>query len=197
MSGDLQLPGDTPGTDSPVPPGRKTWRGRLQKITLIEWLVMAAIVGVVVALALPTVQSVRPGEISVPVEITVFDGQTLKPITAARVTIIRALPATGSFPPAEFGDRLSLEKLKIPELGGVTGVDGVARFEHRFRTGAKEESSQPHAHLNWYWVLVSADGFSPVGFPLRTSSVPTEKLREQGKLSTMVALYTATASESP
>lgn len=197
MAGELQPTDEGPTPDPPILVDRKSWMDRLRKITLIEWLVMAAIVGVVVALIWPAPKWARSGERPFPVEITIFNGQSLKPIIGARVTVVRALPATGESPPAAFGDTLSLETLKYSESCGISGADGVARFETLFRTGANHVRPETHAHLSRYWVLVAADGFSPVGFPLRTESVPTKEIREQGRISAMVALYSEPVSESP
>lgn len=183
MAGELSPESELP------PPGRKTWKQRLRQITAFEWLVMAAIVGVLVVLLYPAPQWVADGEINALIEVTVFDAQSLQPVDGARVTVVRATPGTGEYPVAEFSGELSPTVLNDPDFSAVTGPDGIARVTRQFHTVASNRNPVTRALVGGHWILVAREGFGTVAIPLRTEPVPIKQIREQGKISAMVPLY--------
>jgi hypothetical protein len=173
---------------------------RIVPKTLIEWLVVAAIAAVLIALLVPPVQW-ADGSIKVPVKVVVFNPETGQPVQDARVAIVRGLPASEEFSLADHRERLSgLRELLVAgdlgtlngSVGAGTGRDGTVTLDVEFRTGASHRNPVPRAHTRWYWVLVSADRCGTVAVPLRYESLTTKQLREQQTLSAYVGLLPRT-----
>ncbi len=163
----------------------------LQKVwpkTLIEWLILIAIVAILVALLLPPVKWASSGSVTIPVDIVVFDAMTAAPIEGADVAIVWAPPATGEFQLHEYTERISPGLQAMDGIAATTNDSGMATIDHEFRTGANYERPQTHAHTRWYWLLVSADGYGTVAVPLRYESMTSAELRRQGRLPAYVGL---------
>lgn len=157
---------------------------------VIEWLIFATVVAILVALILPGVEWAASGEIDVPVRVVVFDALKTLPIEDARIDIVRALPADADFDVSELHNSIAarLAELESGDAIAKTDSKGSATIVSNFTTGASHTRPKAHAHMNWYWVLVSAKGYGSVAVPLRYESIPTEQLREQEFLPVSVGL---------
>ncbi|MEQ9410675.1 MAG: hypothetical protein RIK87_23260 [Fuerstiella sp.] len=156
--------------------------------TLLEWLVVAAIVAILAALLIPPAKWASSGSVTIPVDVVVFDAHSAKPIEGAFVAIVRAPPASGEFELNEYQEGLSNGFSAIHEIGVQTDVSGLATIDQEFRTGANHERPISHAHTRWYWVLVSADDYGSVAVPLRYESMATKELKTQGRFPAYVGL---------
>ncbi|MCR9115801.1 MAG: hypothetical protein NXI22_02500 [bacterium] len=74
---------------------------------------------------------------------------------------------------------------------GLTGQDGTAVVIHEFSTGASHRRPESHAHLQFAWVVVVAQGYGKLVVPIRHESMPTSKLREKNELFVPIGLMTA------
>lgn len=167
-------------------------RGR--RFTLIQWLVVAAVAAIMVAMFVPGTKWASSGAVTIPVDVLVFDPQAAAPIEGALVAIVWAPPATGEFEVAKYQSDLSEGFSAIEEIGSRTNREGVATIPHEFRTGANHERPASYAHTRWYWLLVAAEGYGSVAVPLRYESMVTKELKTQGRLPAYVGL-TRTNSE--
>ena len=158
--------------------------------TLLEWLVIAVIIAILVALVLPDSEWASSGTIVVPVHVVVFDGGTALPIKDAVVGIVRAPPATGDFAHDEYREAFSSawSAMAKGEFGSRTGADGSVTIEFEFPTGASHVNPEPRAHTRWFWLLVSSKKYRAVVVPLRYESISTKSLREQRILQAYVGL---------
>jgi hypothetical protein len=161
---------------------------RLRRVTFLEWLIVAATVGIVTALLLPATKWASSGSVNVPVRVVVFDAARSRPIGHARVLLFRAPPYgvvaependgkdTNPFHPyGPAGDRFGL-------VEGVTGTDGVAVIQYTIGTGTNHNRPVTRAHVDWMWVEVQAEGYGGVIVPVRHVSVPAADIRKSGEL---------------
>ena len=155
---------------------------RIRPKTLIEWLVIVAIAGVLVALFLEPVTWVSDGSITVPVHIRVFNPVTGTPIQNARVGIVRYWP---------LGDQSKFEPLE-KSLDGIiqntTNERGSIITNLQFDVTASNRRPIPRAHLSGTWIVVDADGFDKAFVPIRHESLPTAELRTRGEIVVPVGL---------
>ena len=156
----------------------------------VEWLIVIAILVILLALVVPSAKWASSGTIEIPVHVVVFDASDATPIANALVAIVRAPPGSGEYSLDEYRDRLSPDLLVMRD--GIdhheTGTDGAATIECRFPTGASHLHPEARAHIHWYWVMVSAEGFGAVVTPLRYNSRTTMSLREQSEIPFVVGL---------
>lgn len=159
--------------------------------TLLEWLVIAAIIAILVALLLPAREWASSGTIVVPVHVVVFDGETMLPITDAVVGIFRAGPATEDFSRDVYRETFSSawSTMAKGEFGSRTGADGSVTIEFEFPTGASHVNPEARAHTRWYWLLVSSKEYGAAVMPLRYESITTKSLRQQKILQAYVGLH--------
>jgi hypothetical protein len=158
--------------------------------TLIQWLVLIAIVTVVIALLVPPARWASSGDIEIPVRIVVFDAATSEPIEEASVAIVRAMPPMDQADPAEYHEHflVAWERLSEGTIGSMTDTDGSAIIVVQFSTGASHTNPTPRAHLRGHWIIVSAGEYGSVAVPLRYESMTTKSLREQQPLPAYVGL---------
>lgn len=158
--------------------------------TFLEWLVIAVIIAILVALVLPDSEWAASGSIVVPVHVVVFDGKTTLPIANAVVGIVRAPPASGDFALDEYREPFSSawSAMAKGEFGSRTGADGSVTIEFEFPTGASHVNPEPRAHTRWFWLLVSSKEYGAAVVPLRYESIATKSLREQKILRAYVGL---------
>ena len=166
----------------------KSWLLKARPKTLVEWLVVAAIVAILAALLIPPAKWASSGSVTIPVDVVVFDAQSAKPIEGAFVAIVWAPPATGEFELHEYQERLSSGFAAIEEIGPQTNDAGLVIIDQEFRTGANYERPTPYAHTRWYWLLVSAKGYGSVAVPLRYESMASKDLKAMGRLPAYVGL---------
>jgi hypothetical protein len=162
----------------------------IRRLTLLEWVVIATIVLLLIALLIPATQWASSGDIELPVRVLVFDAQLAMPITGARVGILRGPPWIDDefsvhyrkyFAPGIFDGILKTDQ-------GVTDTNGQVVVNYKFRTGASHKRPIPHAHTSWVWAAVQADGFGGAVVQVRQESVPTSQLREQKELRVPIGL---------
>lgn len=165
-------------------------RGRFRWPTLIESLLVIAIVAVLVALIVPSAQWASSGFLRAPVRVIVFDAASGEPIANARVAVFRAEPLseTNTSPVENRRYDVRLSPLISDTNRGVTGADGMAVIEHEFRTGANHDRPMPHVHLTWAWVEVRAEGYGGLVVPVRHETLPVESVRTQGELVVPIGL---------
>lgn len=163
-------------------------RRHLQWPTLVEWLVVIAIVAVMVAMLLSGEQWASSGSIRFPVRVLVFDAAHGTPIANARIGIFRARPLYDSKSLEEERDRYDPKNRIRNTDYGTTDADGTVVIEHEFTTGANHLRPATHAHLGRAWVHVLAEGYGGVVVPVRHDSQPTATLREQKELVVPVGL---------
>lgn len=160
----------------------------LQKLTLIELLVLIAIVAVLGALLFAPAKWASSGNIRFPVRVIIFDAVHGKPIADAHVGIFRAAPIRDRKLLEEQPDEYSPAHRLRDEDTGTTGADGAVVINYEFRTGANHDRPTSHAHLSWAWVYVRAEGYGNVVTPVRYESEPTAILRAQKELLVTVGL---------
>jgi hypothetical protein len=162
----------------------------LRRPTIIQSLLVTAIVAVAIALIVPGVQWAASGDIRFPVRVLVFDAVHGKPIADAHVAIFRALPLLSSKSLEEDGALYDPRKLdQISRVDrGATGADGTVIINIEFHTGANHERPTMYAHLRGTWVHVQAEGFGEVVVPIRHESLPTATLRKLKELVVPVGL---------
>lgn len=165
-----------------------SWLLKAHPKTLIEWLVIAAIVAILVAVVVPQPKWASSGSVTIPVDVVVFDARSATPIEGAFVAIVWAPPATGEFELHEYFDRLSSGFSAINKIVAKTNGAGIATIDREFRTGASHKRPISHAHTSWYWVLVSADDYGSVAVPLRYESITSKELKALGRLPAYVGL---------
>lgn len=149
--------------------------------TLIEWLILTAVITVLIALLLPEVQWASSGFITIPVEVTVFDSESGEPIENASVYIVRSSPGSVKDDLPRLGSLASGE-------GNTTNESGMVTVQCNFSTGANNRRPEPHAHTNFCSLVVGADGYDTVVVPVREHSIPTSILQEKGRLPVRVGL---------
>lgn len=166
----------------------KSWLQKALPITLIEWLVITAVVAFFVAILIPRTKWASSGSVTIPVDVVVFDVHSATPIEGALVAIVLALPATDEFELHEYQDRLSNGFSAIQDIGVQTDLFGLATIDQEFRTGASHERQDSHAHTRWYWLLVEAENFGSVAIPLRYESMSTQSIIGDYRLPAYVGL---------
>ncbi len=165
----------------------------LRRPTWIEWLVVIAVIAIVVALIVPGFQWASSGSIRFPVRVFVFDAARARPIPQAQIAILRGPLPRARIDIDDIRDRVSdnlFERLPSDSLG-LTGKDGTAVVHCEFSTGANHKRPEPHAHLQFAWVVVVAQPYGTVVVPVRHDSMPTAKLREQKELFVPIGLVPA------
>ncbi|MCA8991267.1 MAG: hypothetical protein KDA88_04775 [Planctomycetaceae bacterium] len=170
---------------------------RFPQFKLIHWLLITAIVVVLVALLIPQAKWASDGEITVLVVVTVFDAATANPIQGARVAVLRGTDAELSDENRDWLDRISYDVETLDENGVTTDIRGKAEVETVFRTSASNVHPGGRAHTDFYWVLVSADGYGGVVVPVRYQSIESHVLREKGNLPVSIGLIRADRVSSP
>ena len=151
----------------------------LKRPTLVEVLVLIAIVSCVIAILIPQVKWASSGSITVPVWVMVFDAEHDRPIPNARVSIFRAPPLYNLKTLENERGPLNAGWAGIP-VEGVTDTDGLATIETTFNTGANYEYPEMKAHLNYYWTKIEAEGFGGVVVPVRYESARSKPMRNGG-----------------
>ncbi|MGZ0172923.1 MAG: hypothetical protein ACKVHE_25595 [Planctomycetales bacterium] len=163
----------------------------LRRLTWVEWLVVVVVIGIVVALIIPGVKWASSGSIRFPVRVFVFDAALARPIPEARIAILHGpLPHSG-FDIDDIRQRVPsdlFEYLPSDSLG-LTGNDGTVIVHHEFSTGASHKRPNPHAHLQFAWVVVVAQGYGTVVVTVRHDSM--SKLREHKELYLPIGLASA------
>jgi hypothetical protein len=154
----------------------------LRRPMLIEWLVIVAITCVLVALIVPGAKWASSGDITIPVQVQVFDPISAKPVVGARVGISRF---RWWFDQA---DIVNSQNLLADVQAHATDEAGSVVIDHKFSTGANHERPVTHAHLPGAWVIVEADGYGRVLVPVNNTSFPSGELRKRGKLVVPIGL---------
>lgn len=168
---------------------------RRRALTRLEWLVIAAIVALLIALLLPPVQWASSGDIDFPVRVLVFDAESSRPIAGAHVALLRVpswYEEQSDFL-KDFDERFTSEFYFSDENPdrGVTDMNGQAVITYKFRTGASHQRPTPHAHTSWVWAAVRAEGYGGAVVQVRQESLPTPQLREQKELRVPISLLPA------
>ncbi|SFI81003.1 hypothetical protein [Planctomicrobium piriforme] len=168
--------------DTSTPVSRK-W---LRPLTLVEWLVIIALIAVLIALLVPPVKWGASGFIDVPIRIFVFDVIEGRPIKGAHVAIIRYSP---DMPKAEFPAITAafFDELRTSQ-DHQTDDRGSTIITETFMTEVNYKSPEQFALLFNRWVVVAADGFEPVMTPVRHDTERTAKIRKRGELVVAVGL---------
>lgn len=160
----------------------------LRKPTLIELLLLIAIIAAVVAVILPSAKWAASGNIRFPVRVIVFDAVHGKPIANAHVGIFRAPPIDDLKSLAVRPDDYSPTNRVRDDDSGTTSADGTVVLGYEFRTGSNYERPTMYAHLRSAWVNVKAEGYGNIVVPVRYESQPTATLRTQKELLVTVGL---------
>ncbi|MEJ7594233.1 MAG: hypothetical protein WKF77_22070 [Planctomycetaceae bacterium] len=160
----------------------------LRKPTLIELLLLIAIIAVVVALILPVTKWAASGSIRFPVRVLVFDAVRGRPIANAHVGIFRAAPLDDLKSLEESPDEYDPTNRVRDDDSGTTSADGAVVINYEFRTGANYERPTMYAHLTRAWVSVKAEGYGSIVVPVRYESQPTATLRTQKEILVSVGL---------
>ncbi|GAB5445111.1 MAG: hypothetical protein Fues2KO_54600 [Fuerstiella sp.] len=166
----------------------KVWLLKARPRTPVEWLAIAAVFAILVAILISETKWASSGSVIIPVDVEVFDAYSATPIEGAFVAIVWAPPATSEFELHEYRDKLSNGFSAINETGVQTNVAGRATIDQQFRTGANHKMPIAHVHTRWYWVLVSAADYGSVSVPLRYESMTSKDLKAMGRLPAYVGL---------
>lgn len=172
---------------------QKTFKS-LWPSTIIEWLIIIAIIAVTIAILVPEAQWASDGDITIPVRVVVFDAETVTPINGAQVSLFRCPPWTEDEFLKGFRERWSSEQFDADWNlhRGVTDVTGQAVITYKFNTSASNKNPVTRAHTRWVWTAVRANGYGGAAVQLRQESLPTSILREQKGLTVPVGLIKAT-----
>jgi hypothetical protein len=172
--------------------------------TLIDLLIVVAIIAVAAAFLLPAVKWASSGSLVVPVQVTVFDVLTAQPIEGASIAIVRGVSTHAEFTLEEYSEYLRWGA--DPEFSGMShrhvprggsGTNGIATIPVEFNTGASHNHPEARAHTNWYWLIVQAPGYSGVAVPLTDRPHATKDLKSSSTgLQTMVGLISEKAGPS-
>jgi hypothetical protein len=165
------------------PPKPPFWR----RVTVVEWLVILAIVAVLTALIVPETQWASDGILEFPVRVIVFDAEKAQPISGAEVALTHLSPVTEVDTIPDPVPKTLLDELS-DEHQHRTGDDGSVTISYNFHTGASNRSPRPKAFLRWEWVIVRAQGYGTVVLPVRHDSMETKTLRELRELIVPVGL---------
>jgi len=160
---------------------------RNRRTTLVEWLTIFALFAVLAALMISGQPWASSGSLTIPVDVTIFDVLTSRPIENALVSIVWSPPASEAFA-LDSHEQLAGGLSAIELLGKRTDPSGRATIQQEFRTGANHTRPEPHAHTRWYWLLVSADGYGEVAVPLRYESLTTKSLKQLKRLPAYVGM---------
>ncbi len=162
----------------------------LRKQTLLEWVVIVAILAVLIALLTPATKWASSGDLRLPVKVFVFDAIQCTPISNAKVTVFRATPVGDSASLAEWQDHFKIGPIsELPhQFWATTDAQGIAVVDYEFRTGASHKRPVTHAHVNFAWVRVEADGFGGAAIPVRHESQPSSVLKQQGEILVQIGL---------
>ncbi len=163
-------------------------RSYFRRPTIIESLLVIAIILLLTAALLPGLKWASSGEIRFPVRVLVFDAIRGMPIANADVKFFRAPPLTDSKSLEAYRDRFDPKTRNSSGDRSVTDADGAVVIDFKFTTGANHERPTPHAHVRYAWVHVQAEGFGGVVVPVRQDSMSTASLREQKELLVTVGL---------
>jgi hypothetical protein len=156
----------------------------------LEWAVIALIIAILVTLLTPQTRWASSGDIRLPVRVFVFDAIQCTPISDAKVMLFRAAPVANRGSLAERQEQFQIGLIgQLPQkFWTATDADGIAVVEYEFRTGASHNRPVNHAHLNFTWVRVEADGFGGAQVPVRHESQPTSVLKQQGEILIQIGL---------
>lgn len=165
-------------------------RRSLRKQTLLEWVVIVAILAVLVALLTPETKWASSGDLRLPVKVFVFDANQYKPIPDAKVTVFRAFPVGDQASLVRWQDQFKIGPIsELPhQFWTTTDAQGIAVIDYEFRTGASHKRPVTHAHVNFTWVRVEADGFGGAAIPVRHDSQPSSALKQKGEVLVQVGL---------
>jgi Flp pilus assembly pilin Flp len=162
----------------------QAFKRRLAGFTGLEWIVIVAIIAVLIALLYPQTQWVSDGSIRLPVRVIVIDAEQGTPISGAKVLVSRGPWAKDPKALDELRDRFASGFIDdLPQkYFATTDEKGVAVIEHEFFTSASDRRPVSHAHLDYNWVRVEAEGYRAAFVPVRDESQPTALLRKQGEV---------------
>ena len=163
-------------------------RRLLRKLSVIEWLVILAVIALLVAIIVPEKVWVASGSIQFPVRVLVFDASRGEPISGARVGIFWAPPLADLTSLETERDTYESKRRMRDGESATTDANGSAVIEYQFRTGGSNKRPAMHAHVDWTWVHVQAVGYGGVVIPVRHEFLPTKILREQKELVVPVGL---------
>lgn len=174
----------------------KSFTSSIRKPTLIEILLIVAIVAVLLGLLLPETQWVADGTIEVPVRVLVFDAGSALPIEHAEVAIFRCGPWLDDEFLKEFREDWTpgmLDDVENP-VRAISDAKGEAIITYRFNTSCSNKNPTPRAATSLRWVAVRAPGHGGATVQLRATSTPTAELRANQGLKLAVGLLKPTAS---
>lgn len=156
----------------------------------LEWLLVAIILTILVALLVPSVKWASSGTIEAVVQVVVFDAETAEPIPDAEVAIVRLLPTTGHLDLSEYHTQLSSAwgQFVKGQIRHKTDADGIANVPTEFRTGASHVRPEPRVQTSFYWILISTSDHGKCAIPLHYESIPTKTLRQNGIIPAYVGL---------
>lgn len=162
----------------------------LTQLKTIECVVIVAIIAVLVALLVPQTQWVSDGSIRLPVRMFVFDADRGTPIANARLIVFRGPVVSNPQALAEVQPFIVSGPVSERPLQDIATTDetGSAVIEHEFYTGASHKRPTRHAHLDYAWVRVEADGFGGAVIPVRHESQSTAVLQKQGEIVVQIGL---------
>jgi len=150
-----------------------------KKLTKLEWVVVALIVVVLVALLNSQAQWAGSGSRVMPVLVDVFDAASGKPIIGAKVTV---MPGSSAYAGFEFRHQFWPEIHESTDdriQHGVTNETGQVRLEHEFPTSSGP--SGVWVSLRRGWVCVTAHDYGAVVVPVRYDSARRETVVKDGK----------------
>lgn len=160
----------------------QTFWQRNRPKTLLEWLVIIAILIVLIALWFAPVTWVSDGTITLPVHVRVFDPTSGAPISNAKVGVLRYRTISGT------DDIEPLETDLAHIIRNPTNAAGSVSIDQMFYTNASDRNPIPRAHLSGVWVIVEADGYHRALLTVGNVSVPTAELRKRGEILVPVGL---------
>lgn len=149
-----------------------------------------AVLAVLIALLTPATKWASSGDLRLPVKVFVFDANQCTPISNAKVTVFRAFPVGDQTSLAEWQDQFKMSPITdLPQkFWATTDSHGIAVVDFEFRTGASHNRPVSHAHVNFAWVRVEADGFGGAAIPVRHDSQPSSVLKQQGEILVQIGL---------
>jgi hypothetical protein len=163
--------------------------------TFVEWLLIAGIASILMAILMPEARWASDGSVQLPVQVFVFDLERRVPIENARVMLIRGeqiRDLTTLAAPSNLFPRQPFDPLP-PEYGASTDATGSTTIEHQFHTGASHKHPVTRAFLEQVWVQLEANGYGRVAIPIRHESQPVAVLKKQGPIIVQLGLAASKA----
>lgn len=153
--------------------------------TWLEWSVLAAVLGTLIALFIPATRWAASGERDVVIRVHAFDGETHKPLAGAGVSLISG-PYRLTGPP--LASEIEANERSQSAIG-TTNSDGEALVTGTFSSTSGYQNPKGSVGLHRGWLVVRAAGYGGVTFPVRHEPMPRPLVLEMKEVPVSIGLF--------